>query len=51
MEDSLSDTESERVLQAIIDWSCYAKLFAYDYDAGVFSAKNPGEDAAKNFLL
>lgn len=46
LEDSLSEDEAERVLQVIIDWGRYAELFAYDYDAGVFSAENPGEEMA-----
>ncbi|MDS4026141.1 MAG: nitrate/sulfonate/bicarbonate ABC transporter ATP-binding protein [Candidatus Contendobacter sp.] len=44
LEDSLSEAEAERVLQVIIDWGRYAELFAYDYDTGVFSAENPGEE-------
>ena len=46
LEDYLTEDEAERVLQAIIDWGRYAELFAYDYDAGVFSAENPGEEPA-----
>jgi NitT/TauT family transport system ATP-binding protein len=45
--DYLSEDEAERVLQVIIDWGRYAELFAYDYDAGVFSAENPGEEPAE----
>lgn len=41
LEDSLSEDEAERVLQVIVDWGRYAELFAYDYDAGVFSTENP----------
>lgn len=44
LEDSLSEAEAERVLQVIIDWGRYAELFAYDYNTGVFSAENPGEE-------
>ena len=44
LEDSLSEAEAERVLQMIIDWGRYAELFAYDYNTGVFSAENPGEE-------
>jgi NitT/TauT family transport system ATP-binding protein len=44
LEDALSEDEAERVLQVITDWGRYAELFAYDYDAGVFSAENPGEE-------
>jgi NitT/TauT family transport system ATP-binding protein len=47
LEDSLSEDEAERVLQVIVDWGRYAELFAYDYDAGVFSAENPGEEPAE----
>lgn len=46
LEDHLSEDEAERVLQVMIDWGRYAELFAYDYDAGVFSAENPGEEPA-----
>ncbi len=37
-------TGAARVLQVIVDWGRYAELFAYDYQTGVFSAANPGED-------
>ena len=37
-------TGAARVLQVIFDWGRYAELFAYDYQTGVFSAANPGED-------
>ncbi len=47
LEDYLSEDEAERVLQVIIDWGRYAELFAYDYDAGVFSAENPGGDLSE----
>jgi len=47
LEDYLSEDEAERVLQVIIDWGRYAELFTYDYDAGVFSAENPGEESAE----
>jgi len=40
----LSDDEAERVLEVMIDWGRYAELFAYDYDSGVFSTENPGEE-------
>jgi len=48
LEDYLSEDEAERVLQVIIDWGRYAELFAYDYDAGMFSAENPGEEGAES---
>ncbi len=41
----LSDEEAERVLEVMIDWGRYAELFAYDYDSGVFSTENPGEES------
>ncbi|MFO1422893.1 MAG: nitrate/sulfonate/bicarbonate ABC transporter ATP-binding protein [Candidatus Competibacteraceae bacterium] len=44
LEDYLTEDEAERVLQIIIDWGRYAELFAYDYDVGMFSAENPGEE-------
>lgn len=47
LEDSLSEDEAERVLRVIVDWGRYAELFAYDYDAGAFSAENPGEEPAE----
>lgn len=48
LEDYLSEDEAERVLQIIIDWGRYAELFAYDYDAGIFSAENPGEEETRS---
>jgi NitT/TauT family transport system ATP-binding protein len=44
LEDYLSEAEAERVLSVIISWGRYAELFAYDYDSGVFSTENPGEE-------
>lgn len=48
LEDYLSEDEAGRVLQIIIDWGRYAELFAYDYDAGIFSAENPGEEETRS---
>lgn len=41
LEDYLSESEAERVLRTVIEWSRYAELFAYDYNAGVLSLENP----------
>ena len=41
LEDFLSETEAERVLDTVIEWGRYAELFAYDYNAGVLSLENP----------
>ena len=41
LEDYLSESEAERVLQTVIEWGRYAELFAYDYNAGVLSLENP----------
>jgi NitT/TauT family transport system ATP-binding protein len=46
LEDYLSEEESQRVLSVIIDWGRYAELFAYDYNSGIFSTENPGEETA-----
>ena len=46
LEDFLTEDEAQRVLQVIVDWGRYAELFAYDYHTGMFSAENPGEEAA-----
>ena len=45
LEDYLPEEEAERVLSVIIDWGRYAELFAYDYEAGIFSTENPGAEA------
>lgn len=44
LEDYLSEEEAERVLSVIIDWGRYAEIFAYDYNSGILSTENPGED-------
>jgi NitT/TauT family transport system ATP-binding protein len=44
LEDYLNEEEAQRVLSVIIDWGRYAELFAYDYNSGVFSTENPGEE-------
>ncbi|OBS09521.1 ABC transporter ATP-binding protein [Acidihalobacter prosperus] len=44
LEDSLSDEESQRVLDVAINWGRYAEIFAYDDDAEVLSLEDPGED-------
>lgn len=41
LEDYLSEAEADRVLRTVIEWSRYAELFAYDYNAGVLSLENP----------
>lgn len=41
LEDYLSESEAERVMQTVIEWGRYAELFAYDYNAGVLSLENP----------
>jgi NitT/TauT family transport system ATP-binding protein len=28
----------------IVDWGRYAEIFAYDYEAGIFSTENPGAE-------
>lgn len=42
LEDSLSDDESQRVLDVVINWGRYAEIFAYDDDAEVLSLEDPG---------
>ncbi|TCV86426.1 ABC transporter ATP-binding protein [Sulfurirhabdus autotrophica] len=44
LEDYLSEEEAERVLAVVIDWGRYAELFAYDYNSGILSTENPGEE-------
>ncbi len=44
LEDFLSEEEAERVLTVVIDWGRYAELFAYDYNSGILSTENPGEE-------
>jgi NitT/TauT family transport system ATP-binding protein len=46
LEDSLSESESERVLESVINWGRYAEVFAYDDDAEVLSLENPGVEEA-----
>lgn len=41
LEDYLSESEAERVLDTVIEWGRYAELFAYDYNSGVLSLENP----------
>jgi NitT/TauT family transport system ATP-binding protein len=41
LEDYLSESEAERVLDTVIEWGRYAELFAYDYNSGVISLENP----------
>src|ERR1019366_4679319 len=35
LEDHLSEEETQRVLETVVNWGRYAELFAYDYDSGV----------------
>jgi len=44
LEDYLSEEEAGRVLEVIVDWGRYAEIFAYDYEAGIFSTENPGAE-------
>ena len=44
LEDYLSDKEADRVLRTMIDWGRYAELFAYDFNTGILSLENPGDD-------
>jgi NitT/TauT family transport system ATP-binding protein len=44
LEDYFSEQEAERVLSVMVDWGRYAELFAYNYEAGIFSTENPGEE-------
>jgi len=44
LEDYMSEEEAGRVLEVIVDWGRYAELFAYDYEAGIFSTENPGAE-------
>ncbi len=46
LEDYLAEEEAQRVLSVVIDWGRYAELFAYDYNSGIFSKENPGEETA-----
>jgi NitT/TauT family transport system ATP-binding protein len=41
LEDYLSEDAAEEVLEIVIDWSRYAEIFAYDYNAGTLSLENP----------
>lgn len=43
LEDSLSNDESQRVLDVAINWGRYAEIFAYDDDAEILSLEDPGE--------
>ena len=47
LEDHFSEEEAERVLDTAIDWGRYAEVYAYEYNADVFSLDNPGEDDAE----
>ena len=44
LEDYLSESEAERVMSVAVDWGRYAELFAYDYNSGILSTENPGEE-------
>lgn len=44
LEDYLSDKEAERVLRTMIDWGRYAEIFAYDFNTGILSLENPGNN-------
>lgn len=44
LEDSLSDEESQRVLDVVINWGRYAEIFAYDDDSEELSLEDPGEE-------
>ncbi|HUJ77264.1 MAG TPA: AAA-associated domain-containing protein, partial [bacterium] len=41
LEDHLTESEAERVLQLATSWARYAELFSYDDSDGVFSLENP----------
>ncbi len=43
LEDKLSETEAERILDDVISWGRYAEIFAYDDEAELLSLENPGE--------
>jgi NitT/TauT family transport system ATP-binding protein len=42
LEDYLSEKEADRVLRTMIDWGRYAEIFAYDFNTGILSLENPG---------
>ncbi len=46
LEDHLSESEAERVLDAVINWGRYAEIFAYDDDSETLSLENPGAEHA-----
>ena len=41
LQESLSESEAERVFKIVISWGRYAELFAYDYESGYISLENP----------
>lgn len=41
LEEFLTEDEAKKLLTIMIDWGRYAEVFAYDYDAGIFSLENP----------
>lgn len=46
LEDKLSETEAERVMDDVINWARYAEIFAYDDESETLSLENPGENDA-----
>src|SRR6202171_3836752 len=40
LEDHLSESEAQRVLDTVINWGRHAEIFAYDYDDEVLSLEN-----------
>ncbi|WP_455380764.1 ABC transporter ATP-binding protein [Acidihalobacter prosperus] len=45
LEDNLSEDESQRVLDVVINWGRYAEIFAYDDDSEELSLEDPGEES------
>jgi NitT/TauT family transport system ATP-binding protein len=41
LEDHMTPDAAEQTLRAVVNWSRYAELFAYDDDTGMFSMENP----------
>ncbi|MDR3325952.1 MAG: nitrate/sulfonate/bicarbonate ABC transporter ATP-binding protein [Rhodospirillaceae bacterium] len=51
LEDFLSETEAERVLEQVISWGRYAEIFDYDYTSGVLSLPKEDSDQSKENII
>jgi NitT/TauT family transport system ATP-binding protein len=50
LEDYLTDSEAERVLEQVIDWGRFAEIFEYDYNSGVLSLPEEALEAPPEIL-